>query len=61
MTRIPKVKWLVGLVVSVGVLLLAGANAHLVYVAFESQPECVAHLKENGSDSGRYRAANSAC
>ncbi|KKN70998.1 hypothetical protein LCGC14_0425150 [marine sediment metagenome] len=61
MTRARKAKWLIGLVVSAGVLLLAGANAHLVYVAFESQPECVAHLKENGSDSGRYRAANSAC
>ena len=27
------------------VLLFVGANAHLVYVAVSSQPECVAHLK----------------
>lgn len=43
-----------------GVLLLAAANAHLVYVAVSSQPECVDHLKNVGDD-GRYRAAKSAC
>ena len=42
----------------VGVLLIA--NAHLVYVAFSSQPDCVAHLKGEG-DHGTYRAAKSAC
>ncbi|MEC5290958.1 hypothetical protein VSX64_10400 [Aurantimonas sp. C2-6-R+9] len=61
MTRARKAKWLIGLVVSAGVLLLVGVNVHLVYVAFASQPECVSHLKENGSDSRRYRAAKSAC
>ena len=44
--------------VIVGVLL--AANAHLVYVAFSSQPDCVAHLKGEG-DHGTYRAAKSAC
>lgn len=44
--------------VMVGVLL--AANAHLVYVAFSSQPDCVAHLKGEGED-GTYRAAKSAC
>jgi hypothetical protein len=45
-------------IVIVGVLL--AANAHLVYVAFSSQPDCVAHLKGEG-DHGTYRAAKSAC
>lgn len=44
--------------VIVGVLI--GANAHLVYVAFASQPDCVAHLKTEGEHGG-YRAAKSAC
>lgn len=44
--------------VIVGVLLTA--NAHLVYVAFSSQPDCVAHLKDGG-EPGTFRAANSAC
>ena len=44
--------------VIVGVLL--AANAHLVYVAFSSQPDCVTHLKGEG-EPGTYRAAKSAC
>ena len=52
--------WLPWLLVPAGLLLFAGANAHLVYVAFRSQPECVAHVKET-SDSGGFRAAGSAC
>lgn len=45
-------------VVLVGVLL--AANAHLVYVAFSSQPDCITHLKDQG-ENGTYRAANSSC
>lgn len=43
-------------------MLFAGANAHLLYVAFRSQPVCVPHEKEAsvGGGSG-YRAAKSAC
>ena len=48
------------LLVPAGLLLVAGANAHLVYVAITSQPDCVPHLKEAGT-SGSYRAAKSAC
>ena len=48
------------LLVPAGLLLFAGANAHLVYVAFQSQPDCVAHVKGNG-EGGGYRAAKSAC
>lgn len=44
--------------VIVGVLL--AANAHLVYVAFSTQPDCVTHLKGEG-EPGTYRAAKSAC
>ena len=52
--------WLAWLLVPAGLLLFAGANAHLVYVAFQSQPDCVDHLKAAG-DSAGYRAAKSAC
>ena len=52
--------WLPWLLVPAGLLLFAGANAHLVYVAFQSQPGCVAHVKDTGQGGG-YRAAKSAC
>ncbi|MEQ1953345.1 hypothetical protein [Mesorhizobium sp. CN2-181] len=41
-------------------LLLAAANAHLVYVALVSQPDCVPHLQDAGQN-GTYRAARSSC
>ncbi|CAH1669056.1 conserved hypothetical protein [Hyphomicrobiales bacterium] len=40
--------------------LLVLANAHLVYVAIGSQPDCVPHAKVGG-ESGTLRAARSAC
>lgn len=46
--------------VPVGILLVAGANAHLVYVAVQSQPDCVEHLEGAGDGHG-YRAAKPAC
>jgi hypothetical protein len=57
-TRLPG-GWLPWLLVPAGLLLFAGANAHLVYVAFQSQPDCVAHVKNSGN--GGYRAAKPAC
>lgn len=51
---------LVYVLIGVGVLLFVGANAHLVYVAVASQPDCVAHSKTAG-DRHEYRAARSAC
>jgi hypothetical protein len=42
-------------------LVVAAANAHLVYVAVESQSDCVAHLKQVGSRAGEFRAAKPAC
>ena len=38
-----------------------GANAHLFYVAFDSQPECVAHEKLGAAEAGRLSAAKSSC
>ena len=52
---------LVILLALAGVLIFAGANAHMFYVALTSQPDCVAHLKDPGSRPGEFRAAKSAC
>ena len=49
-TKWPLLAWLLAAAV---LLVVAAANAHLVYVAVESQPECVAHLKEAGHQGGR--------
>lgn len=43
------------------VAVFIGANAHLVYVAFTSQPDCVPHAKEVGVEGAPLRAARSAC
>ena len=58
-----RAKWplVVWLLVAAVLLVVAGANAHLVYVAVASQPECVAHLKEAGTQAGAFRAAKPAC
>lgn len=40
--------------------LLILANAHLVYVAIGSQPDCVPHAKVAG-ESGTLRAARPVC
>jgi hypothetical protein len=63
MTASPRVRyrsWLAWLLVSAGLLLVAGANAHLVYVAVRSQPDCVEKSKAPGEGHG-YRAAISGC
>jgi hypothetical protein len=61
-----KKRWLgiplaVWTLVAAGCAVFVGANAHLMYVAFTSQPDCVPHLKEPVDGQGIYRAANSAC
>ncbi len=43
------------------VAVFIGANAHLVYVAVTSQPDCVPHAKEVGIDGAPLRAARAAC
>jgi len=49
--------------VGAGLLLVLIANSHLVYVAFVSQPECVAHVRqgEGSAKDGRFSAARSSC
>lgn len=50
-------------IVTAGVLLLIGANTHLVYVAFTSQSDCVPHARASGENGSKtaFRAAKSAC
>lgn len=47
--------------ITLGCLVFIGANAHLFYVAFSSQPDCVQHLKVPDGTPGTYRAAQSSC
>jgi hypothetical protein len=51
------------LAVALGVLLLVAANAHLVYVAMTSQPDCVDHVRrgEMAIPQARFSAARSSC
>jgi hypothetical protein len=51
------------LLVGLGLAIVALANAHLVYVAFTSQPACVTHEKERGDLNGKgtFRAAQPSC
>lgn len=58
----PRVNWkLVSLAIAAaGIALVIGANAHLVYVAVGSQPDCVPHAKET-SEPGAFTAAKPAC
>lgn len=52
---------LVYLVIAVAVLVVVGANAHLLYAALDSQPDCVSHLKVGHGQAGAFGAAESAC
>ena len=51
------------LLIAFGLIVVLAANAHLVYVAATSQPDCVSHLRrdDTGPNAGPYRAAQSAC
>ncbi len=61
-SRRPSGKWAVVAVVAAGLVLLAGANAHLLYVAITSQPDCVDHVKPGEtSRGGTFSAAKSSC
>lgn len=60
-TTMPR-RTLVWLGVAAGLLLFAGANAHLVYVAASSQPDCVPHVRAgNAAARGQFSAARSSC
>ncbi|MEJ8570386.1 hypothetical protein V3328_02810 [Microbaculum marinum] len=55
-----RTRLLIWVIIPAAILVFAAANIHLVYVAINSQPDCVPHLKDAG-ENGRYRAAKSAC
>lgn len=59
--RRPGRRAMVFALVALAIAVFLGANAHLVYVAFTSQPDCVPHAKEVGVDGAPLRAARSAC
>jgi len=46
---------------AIAVVIVLAGNAHLLYVAFASQPACVAHLKAKSAEPGTFRAAKSDC
>jgi hypothetical protein len=50
--------WLAFAAILAGGLILA--NAHLVYIAVGSQPDCVPHTKSAG-EAGGFRAARPSC
>ena len=59
--RIPlRTRLTIALIVLLALGVVVTANAHLVYVAFASQPQCVTHLK-HAEGPGAYAAAKSAC
>lgn len=44
-------------------VLVLGANAHMLYVAIASQPDCMAHQAPGAAsgESGAFSAAQSSC
>ena len=48
-------------IIAAGLLVFLGANAHLAYVAFTSQSDCVPHVKDSAGQAGQFRAAKSGC
>ncbi|MBI6630515.1 hypothetical protein [Pontibaca salina] len=58
--------WTRGRLIGIGLALtvvavFAAANAHLISVAFSSQPDCVPHLKTATEGAASYRAAKPSC
>ena len=52
----------VWLSIGVGLFGFIAANAHLLYVAVSSQPDCVAHVRHGeGNGSTSFSAATSSC
>lgn len=59
--RMPMNKALIFLMIATATLVVLGANAHLLYAAVNSQPDCVDHLKIGHGQEGAFGAAESAC
>ena len=57
-----RINWrMLGLAIAgAAVALFLAANAHLVYVALATQPDCVPHAKSAG-EAGMLRAARPVC
>lgn len=60
MTGRTRSRYVAGLALAAAIALVVIANAHLVWKAVQSQPDCVPHLKAPGAE-GRFRAAQSSC
>lgn len=56
-----KQKAAIWIAAGLGIALLFAANAHLVYVAMTSQPECIAHVRQGEGNGNNLSAAKSAC
>ena len=61
MTAVRRTRFLTAIAVAVGLAAFLAANAHLLIVAFESQPDCVEHVRLGSGAPGEYSAAKSAC
>jgi len=61
MTRARGRRMALWLAIGAGLLLVAGANVHLVYVAATSQSGCVDHVRSGEAARGGFSAADSAC
>lgn len=61
--RLPKRALAAWLLAGLGLLIVIGANGHLVYVAMTSQPDCVDHVRQGagGGTTTRLSAARSSC
>jgi hypothetical protein len=49
------------LLAGVAIAAVVAANAHLVFVAVASQPDCVAHIRQGEGAASRFSAAQSSC
>jgi len=56
-------KTVIWLLVAAGLAVFVGANAHLVYVAASSQPDCIPHARAGDATAGgaQFSAARSSC
>ena len=59
----PRSLFMIWCLVAAGLLLVIGANAHLLYVAITSASGCVAHVAPGDGDGpgGALSAADSSC
>lgn len=58
-----KMKPFIVLLIGSGLVLFVAANAHLLYVAVTSQPDCVDHVRHGGANDRNtsFSAAKSSC